>query len=63
MHREREKDNFKSREIKRLKECTLALSKSLTTLTIKKAYGANLYQFFFERKNANFPKGHSLKET
>ena len=28
MHREREKDNFKSREVKRLKECALALSKS-----------------------------------
>ena len=27
MHREREKDNLKSREVKRLKECALALSK------------------------------------
>ena len=26
MHREREKDNFKSREVKRLKECALALN-------------------------------------
>ena len=35
MHREREKDNFKSRKVTRLKECALALSRnSLNSLPV-----------------------------
>ena len=34
MHREREKDTFKSREVKRLKECTLALTSVSSPLYI-----------------------------
>ena len=34
IEREREKNNFKSREVKRLKECTLALIKDWSTLSL-----------------------------
>ena len=38
MHIEREKDNFESREVKRLKECALALSHSNCVPSPEKTY-------------------------
>ena len=42
MQREREKDNYKSREVKYLKECALALKKHLQ-------HDLQIYEVCFER--------------